>query len=78
MSPHPTQDMVSLSRGRDHSRFGVESAIEEHASARRRGQAEMGLTAPHSGDEARILDAVEVDRVITSPRQEFLISRGDN
>ena len=42
----PTQEMVPLSRGRSHSRFGVESAAKAHAADCRFRQVRTGLTEP--------------------------------
>ena len=40
----PTLEMVRLSRGRGHSRVGVESAVGDHAAGWRPRQAKTGLT----------------------------------
>jgi hypothetical protein len=45
----PDTAKVRLSRGRGHSRFGVESAEVDHAADYGPGQAQTGLTSPPHG-----------------------------
>jgi hypothetical protein len=65
----PTQEMVRPSRGRGHSRFGVESAPDDLAAGGWRGQAKTGLTAtPRRGTAGQFASQIRLHAYRHNPR----------